>query len=192
MTQSIKVNVMPDFYLPEFRVSQGDVGRILSAHLKDAKEKYLVPQGADVTFVGVKPSGLGFTIAGTVNAQDRSTVTFVTENTMDNEVGRILSEIRITDGNGLRIGTTNIILSVEPDPHRDDVTDGDAPELINEITALLELITEQADRAEQAAANAGYMFFDINEDGYLIYQRTSNTQVDFYLRDGNLYVEAIA
>ena len=50
---------------------------------------------------------------------------------------------------------------------------------------------EWADKAEQAASNAGYMFFYINEDGDLIYQRTPNTQVDFYLQDGDLYVEAI-
>ena len=48
-----------------------------------------------------------------------------------------------------------------------------------------------ADRAEQAAADAGYMFFYIDGNGDLIYQRTSNTQVDFYLDDGDLYVEAI-
>lgn len=47
-----------------------------------------------------------------------------------------------------------------------------------------------ADRAEQAAANAGYMFFYINENGDLIYQHTTNTQVDFYLTDGDLYVRA--
>lgn len=51
---------------------------------------------------------------------------------------------------------------------------------------------ESADRAEQAAANAGYMFFHIDENGDLIYERTSNTQVNFYLSDGDLFVEAIA
>lgn len=49
-----------------------------------------------------------------------------------------------------------------------------------------------ADRAEQAAAQAGYMFFYIDEHGDLIYQRTPNTQVDFYLHDGDLYVRASA
>jgi len=47
-----------------------------------------------------------------------------------------------------------------------------------------------ADRAEQAAKDAGYMYFYIDENGDLIYQRTSNTQVDFYLSDGDLYVRA--
>lgn len=51
---------------------------------------------------------------------------------------------------------------------------------------------QEADKAEQAAANAGYMFFHINEAGHLIYERTPNTQVDFYLNNGHLFVEAIA
>lgn len=49
-----------------------------------------------------------------------------------------------------------------------------------------------AERAEQAAKEAGYMFFYIDENGDLIYQRTSNTQVDFYLSEGDLYVRASA
>lgn len=46
-----------------------------------------------------------------------------------------------------------------------------------------------ADMAEQAAGQAGYMFFYIDENGDLIYQRTPNVQVDFYLEDGDLYVK---
>lgn len=49
-----------------------------------------------------------------------------------------------------------------------------------------------ADRAEQAAQNAGYMFFQIDERGHLIYERTRNTAVDFVLQNGHLYVRAIA
>lgn len=51
---------------------------------------------------------------------------------------------------------------------------------------------ESADKAEQAAGQAGYMFFHIDERGHLIYQRTPNVNVDFYLQDGHLFVEAIA
>lgn len=47
-----------------------------------------------------------------------------------------------------------------------------------------------ADRAEQAAATAGYMYFYIDENGDLIYQRTENVDVDFYLSNGSLYVRA--
>lgn len=49
---------------------------------------------------------------------------------------------------------------------------------------------ESADRAEQAAGQAGYMFFHIDERGHLIYERTDNVNVDFYLLDGHLYVRA--
>jgi hypothetical protein len=45
-----------------------------------------------------------------------------------------------------------------------------------------------ADRAEIASANAGFMFFDIDDNGYLQYTRTANTEVDFYLDNGDLFV----
>lgn len=51
---------------------------------------------------------------------------------------------------------------------------------------------DSADRAEQAAGQAGYMFFHIDERGHLIYERTTNVNVDFYLQNGHLFVEAIA
>lgn len=48
-----------------------------------------------------------------------------------------------------------------------------------------------AERAEQSAKDAGYMHFYINDEGDLIYQRTSNVNVDFYLdNDGDLHVRA--
>ena len=48
-----------------------------------------------------------------------------------------------------------------------------------------------ADRAEQAAKDAGYMYFYIDDKGDLHYVRTSNVNVRFYLHEGDLYVEAI-
>lgn len=47
-----------------------------------------------------------------------------------------------------------------------------------------------AEAAEQSAAQAGYMFFYIDDDGDLHYQRTENVKVDFYLHDGDLMVRA--
>lgn len=49
-----------------------------------------------------------------------------------------------------------------------------------------------AERAEQAAAQTGYMFFYIDENGDLIYQKTENVDVDFYLNNGDLYVKAVS
>ena len=46
-----------------------------------------------------------------------------------------------------------------------------------------------AEQAEQAAGQAGYMFFYIDEHGHLIYERTENVDVDFVLENGHLYVE---
>lgn len=48
-----------------------------------------------------------------------------------------------------------------------------------------------AQRAEQAAAQSGYMWFYI-ENGRLYMDKTPNTKVDFYMQDGKLYVEEVA
>ena len=50
---------------------------------------------------------------------------------------------------------------------------------------------QDADRAEQAAGQSGYMFFHIDSNGDLIYERTSNVDVDFQLVDGDLILEAV-
>lgn len=42
-----------------------------------------------------------------------------------------------------------------------------------------------ADRAEQAAAQSGYMWFE-QENGHIIYVRTENVDVDFEISDGRL------
>ena len=49
-----------------------------------------------------------------------------------------------------------------------------------------------ADRAEQAANAAGYVSFEINEDGDLIYTRTENVDIDFALdENGDLIMTEI-
>ena len=48
-----------------------------------------------------------------------------------------------------------------------------------------------ANRAEQAANKAGYMDFEINDNGHLIYTRTDAVDVNFILDDGHLYMEVI-
>lgn len=58
----------------------------------------------------------------------------------------------------------------------------------SEETAL-----DAAERAEQSAAQSGYMFFSIDEDGYIVYERTPNVNVDFSIdEDGYICVEAIS
>lgn len=48
-----------------------------------------------------------------------------------------------------------------------------------------------AERAEQAAANAGYMDVHIDDNGHLIYTRTDAVDIDFELIDGHLIMEAV-
>ena len=149
-TQTNNVNIKPKSYLPEFHVSQNDVGRTLTAHLVSDDGDITIPAGATVTMAGTKPSGLGYTVAGTVDGSD---VSFNTDAVMTDEPGRIVSEIRIVQGDTL-IGTTNVVLSVEPNPHPDDTTDGQRKPLVNELTAILEDITEQIDRFTGLSAEA--------------------------------------
>lgn len=198
MTQKIDVSITPQSYLPEIRASEGDnTLRVITVTvLDDEGAPYEPSEGITATFAGTKPSGLGFTLP--CDIEEDGKVSFTLASTATNEVGRFPAEIRFMDGEA-RIGTCNLMMNIEPNPHPDDTTDGDREPLVNEITALLEEITEQADRAEeaaekaeQAAASAGYMFFYIDDSGHLIYQRTSNTEVDFYLQNGHLFVEAAA
>lgn len=49
-----------------------------------------------------------------------------------------------------------------------------------------ELAGDYAEHAEQAAANAGYMDFHIDENDHLIYEFTENINVDFELEEGRL------
>ena len=51
--------------------------------------------------------------------------------------------------------------------------------------------SRDADRAEQAAAQSGYLWFYI-ENGKLYMDRTQNTHVNFYMQDGKLYVEEVS
>ena len=49
---------------------------------------------------------------------------------------------------------------------------------------------EWADKAEQSAEDAGYMEFHIDDNGHLIFERTSNVdQIDFELVNGHLILE---
>lgn len=158
-TQTEKVNIEPKSYLPVFRISQNDVGRTLKAHLVSDEGTIAIPAGATVTMAGIKPSGLGYTVTGTFDGSD---VTFETDATMTDEAGQIESEIRIVDGETL-IGTTNVVLNVEPNPHPDDVTDGQREPLVNEITALLNQITAQADRVEEYSSKVLNMTVSAHE-----------------------------
>ena len=62
----------------------------------------------------------------------------------------------------------------------------------NNTIQAAQAASNDADRAEQAAGQSGYMFFYINSNGDLIYERTNNVDVDFKLVDGDLILEEVA
>lgn len=205
MAETRNINITPGGTTPVIHVSQNDVGRSIAMNVTDGDGWYDLT-GSTVKLQGIKPSGLGYTVEGTVSGH---TVTIVTTKQMTDEHGNIASELKVTKNNTV-IGTANIILAVERDPHPDHTTDGSLDEIIPTITLIMETAEAYAvgtrsgvpvssddpayqnnakfyaDVLGQAAANAGYMFMDI-VDGDLIYTRTDNTQVDFELDDGDLY-----
>lgn len=151
MSQNVNINLVPGNYPKEFHVSQYDVGRQLVANIVDSTGAYSIPSGATVTLVGTKPSGFGFTLSGSVGSG--GVVTFSTTATVTAEYGRIPCELRITSGSTI-LGTANCMLIVEESPHPEGTTDGDGEVIVNQITLLLEQITQQADRADDAKEDA--------------------------------------
>lgn len=161
----IRLNINPgQGYTPIIEASQYDVGRELVFTIYDGSAPADIPSGTIATMAGTKPSGLGFTQMGTVSG---NTVTVITTATMTEEGGHIPAELRLTYS-GNNIGTANFIFGVEPSPHPEDVTDGDAEtardlmtraeEAVTEAEAASQNATSAAERAEaaaEAAAQAG-------------------------------------
>lgn len=100
-----------------------------------------------------------------------------------------------TEDSTLIIGKSPVI----PLKVKHSLDEGETP--VEPDETFLASVTAQAERAisaaeeagryaellEQGAANAGYMFFEIDEHGYLIYTRSENIDnVDFELEEGRL------
>ena len=147
MSQTNIISITPGQFPQTFNVSQNDVGRALIVKLADDNGDHDVPAGASVSLAGTKPSGLGFTVAGTVDTNDRSKITFTTTAEMTDESGRFPVEIKLVNGAGFKIGTANAYLDVEADPHPEGTPDGQREQLVNEITALVLRVEAAVERA---------------------------------------------
>ena len=62
---------------------------------------------------------------------------------------------------------------------------------VNDAQSSANQAAISAERAEQAANNAGYIDAEIDENGHLIYRKTDAVDVDFSLANGHLIMEAI-
>lgn len=129
------INIIPGGTTAVIHVSQNDVGRTIEFNVQDRTEWFDLT-GATVKIQGTKPSGLGYSLTGTVSGH---TATFVTDMQMTDEHGSIASELKITRGD-MVIGSANFILAVERDPHPENTTDGSADSLVPAITLLVERV----------------------------------------------------
>lgn len=120
-TQTVTINLVPGLSTPPVvNVKQGDIGRPIAFRVMDGTGLMTAIAGATAKIEGTKPSGLGFSVTGTISG---NMVTLDTTEAMTQEAGRIPAEISFTK-TGLVLGTANFILAVERDPHPENVTDG--------------------------------------------------------------------
>lgn len=144
MPQTKTISIIPgQIPTPNLNVSQNDVGREVIFNIKDV-EGWFDLTGCTAVLAGIKPSGLGFTVSGTISGHQ---ITFVTTKQMTDEYGSIAAEVKISSGNNI-IGSENIVLVVERDPHPENTTDGSIDEIIPEITILVERIEAAVEKAE--------------------------------------------
>lgn len=179
MAQTINVDSKSALFMPTLYYSQGDVGRTFEI-VVSSSDGFTIPSGATCQMVATKPSGLGFTVAGTVSGNK---VTFTTTAVMTDEWGRFPAELRITSGNTV-IGTANFYMEGERNPHPDGTTDGSQETLIPELT----LLVERAENAAQTATDDAIEAASATIDEVLNYLPTevTNLKSDInLLYDGN-------
>lgn len=128
-------------------VSQGDIGRIINVHMYDGDDPYIPPAGVTPYIQGLKPSGLGFNVQGTITD---NVCTFSTTDEMTDEVGDMVAEVRLIK-TGMDIGTANFRYSVEERPRPDGTTDGTIEVVTDVIAEALEAALEDIDTARAAA-----------------------------------------
>ena len=127
-------------------VSQGDIGRIIKVHMYDGDDPYIPPAGVTPYIQGLKPSGLGFNVQGTITD---NVCTFSTTDEMTDEVGDMVAEVRLIK-TGMDIGTANFRYSVEERPRPDGTTDGTIEVMTDIIAEALEAALEDIDTARAA------------------------------------------
>ena len=132
-TQTVTINLVPGLSTPPVvNVKQGDIGRPIAFRVMDGTGLMTAIAGATAKIEGTKPSGLGFSVTGTISG---NMVTLNTTEAMTQEAGRIPAEISFTK-TGLVLGTANFILAVERDPHPEGTTDGTQETMQNLETRL--------------------------------------------------------
>lgn len=102
-------------------ISQYDAGVPLQFNVYDGATAASFPAGTTATIMGVRPSGVGFSIACTLTD---NIVTVDTVTDMTGEAGKFPVEIRF-ESSGVDVGTVNFVFLIEKAPHPDGTIDAD-------------------------------------------------------------------
>ena len=89
-----------------------------------------------------------------------------------------------SDTSGHTVFEIRLPIIPRPKPANFEVT----PEQLDNYNALLAELNQTAERLDQAVAESGYIEFDINDEGHLLYTRTESVDVQFALEDGRLVI----
>ena len=109
ITQTAIINLIPSSVSPVIHVSQYDVGRVISLKVLNGVTQFIFGSGQTAIVNGRKPDKTVFTYDTTIS---NNMVSFATTRQMLAVAGKVLTEIRIQDGNGNDIGTANFILEI--------------------------------------------------------------------------------
>lgn len=146
MNQSINLNLIPDGVKPVAKVSQFDVGRIVTFTLYQGPDVYTPPAGTTLEFRELK-SDKHICVYDDAATLSGSTITLETTQQMTAAAGEALCQFKL-QRNETVLATLNFWLDVQTDPATEgDISDSDIPEIIA-------LATEQMERAEAAAGSA--------------------------------------
>ena len=149
MAQKINLDITPSEFMPVLYYSQGDVGREFKIEIV-SKDGYDIPSGATVTIQATKPSGLGFTVSGSIAD---NVVTIVSTAEMTDEYGRFPAELKVVSG-GTTLFTGNVLMIGKKNTHPEGTTDGSQETLIPELTVLVQRAESAAETAVQDAIEA--------------------------------------
>ena len=130
-------------------ISQYDAGVPLQFNVYDGATAASFPVGTTATIMGVRPSGVGFSIACTLTD---NVVTVDSSTDMTGEAGKFPVEIRFT-ASGVDVGTVNFVFLVEKAPHPDGTIDADITHE-QEFIDRLEAIEEWIATADQGLSEA--------------------------------------
>ena len=157
--QIVTVNLIPGLSTPAVvRVSQYDVERPITFRVLDGNKAAVFPDDCTATIEATKPSGLGFSLLGTI--APGGIVNFTTAMSVTQECGMFPAEIRFSTNaygsfSATDIGTANFILAVEPSPHPEGTTDGTQGTMQNLETRLQGQIDALDTRVDALEAGQG-------------------------------------